>query len=273
MERTQTIRNLSIHYLCSLKHDQGPLIYFLHGFPDNAYVWQSLWEEVGEQFDWIAPHLPGVFNEEKISPTRYSLNNMVLDHLELLSGDELRDRQIVCVGHDLGGPVASELNEALGSRSKGLILLNSFSMKHFKKRVLDPTQLRKSSYMLLFQAGKTVEFLFKKNHKKALNKIYNMGGVSQNDKMRENSSQVFHGVRIYHQYMKNIFSKTSNKKNNNPKLMILGLHDPFITIPHLDEIESHYSNCKLRVLPVNHWPHRDPKNRVGKLICDFLETN
>ena len=76
--------------------------------------------------------------------------------------------------------------------------------------------------------------------------------------------------------MKNLISNVIKKdkvksKNENPKLMILGLHDPFITIPNMDEIDTYYSNCKLRVIPTNHWPHRDSSNRVGKLVCDFLE--
>jgi pimeloyl-ACP methyl ester carboxylesterase len=270
--RQNIFRNLPLHYLCSKSNNPDkPLLFFVHGFPDNAFVWEKLWGELEKDFDWMAPFLPGTYEAQKVPLKRYSLDKMVMDFMQLLGLEEFSKRKVIFIGHDLGGPIAAELNENMSSRSAGLVLINSFSFEHFKQRVKDPKQLRKSYYMLLFQTLNLPEVMFKLSHKKMLAKIYNAGRVCQNDDLRHNPPQVFQSIRIYRQFFKElVVKKLRPKKNQNKKMLILGLKDPFLTIPNLDEVNKYYSNAQLRVLPLSHWPHRSDPARIGKLVSNFI---
>ena len=233
-----SLRGIKTNYLASkLQFPQKPILVFIHVFPDNAYVWQYQWEELGKSYDWLAPFLPGTCESDKSIKKRFNVESLILDYLQILTQEKYNNRKIILIGHDLGGPIIDLLNESLGKRSLGVVYLNTFSLGHFKQRVLDPKQMRKSYYMLLFQVPKVPEFLMNKLTQKTLGRIYDLGGVNKDDELRHSIANVFRPIKLYRQYLRRILlNKQSKQENKNKKLLILGTKDPFITIPTLDAV-------------------------------------
>ena len=268
------LRSLKTSYLASpLQFPDKPVLVFIHGFPDNAHAWQYQWESLGQEFDWLAPFLPGTCDDQEFTSKRYRLESLVFDYLQILNTADYAHRSFVLIGHDLGGPIVDTLNDNLAQRCQGVIYINTFSLAHFKQRILDPKQIRKSYYIALFQVPKVPKFLMDKLTRKTLALIYNKGGVSKEDELRSNTAHVFKAIKLYKKYFQQLLKERSIiSTNKNKKLLILGTKDPFITIPSLDEVDKFYKNSELRVLPENHWLHRTRPERVNTMIKNFINT-
>lgn len=85
--------------------DDGPLVVFVHGWPERAISWRHQLRHFGE-LGWlaVAPDMRGYGNSSV--PTRhedYAIEHSVADMLELL--ESLGRDSAVWVGHDWGSPV------------------------------------------------------------------------------------------------------------------------------------------------------------------------
>ncbi len=91
------------HYLASGPED-GPLIIFVHGWPELSYSWRGQLPFFAERgFRAIAPDMRGYGKSSCYKRTEdYAQSEVVQDMLELL--DHLNAEQAIWVGHDWGAP-------------------------------------------------------------------------------------------------------------------------------------------------------------------------
>ena len=84
----------------------GPLVLFLHGWPESWYSWRHQLPAVAAAgFHGVAPDVRGYGDSDKPEAIEaYSMQTMVADYVGLL--DALGEETAVVVGHDWGAPMA-----------------------------------------------------------------------------------------------------------------------------------------------------------------------
>ena len=128
-----------------------PVLVFLHGFPEAAFVWDSLLLHFAKQenggYRCIAPNLRGF--EQSSAPvdvSAYRAKHLVQDMAAVI---ELEGGQIDClIAHDWGGAIAWNLAASQPQLMKKLVIINSPHPGTFLRELQQsPTQQAASAYM------------------------------------------------------------------------------------------------------------------------------
>ena len=139
---------------CLVAGDKGrPLMLFLHGFPEAAFVWEELLAHFSQPaqggYCCVAPNLRGYAGSS--SPTdvsAYRAKELVKD-VAALAHHFSPDSPMAClVAHDWGGAVAWNLANQKPEALQRLVILNSPHPGTFLRDLQsDPVQQRASDYM------------------------------------------------------------------------------------------------------------------------------
>lgn len=129
----------------------GPLVVFLHGFPESWYSWRHQLAALAPRFRVAAPDLRGYGESDKPAGVdAYALPELVADVVGLI--DALGERDAVVVAHDWGGAVAWQLAMERPERVRRLVVMNCPHPALFARHLREnPQQLLKSWYMFFFQ--------------------------------------------------------------------------------------------------------------------------
>jgi pimeloyl-ACP methyl ester carboxylesterase len=101
-------------------------VVLLHGVPTNALLWRRLGPTLSaEGFRAFAPDLPGFGKSGDPSSARYGIPDLARYLDQFIRGVGLRD--VVLVGHDIGGAVAQHFTASHPELVVGLVLVNSLT--------------------------------------------------------------------------------------------------------------------------------------------------
>lgn len=142
------VGNLKMHYVAS---GEGPLMVMIHGFPEFWYSWRHQIPAMSERFRVIAPDMRGYNQTEKpLGIGNYKLSVLMEDVRGLI--EALGEKKAVIVAHDWGGAVAWSFAMSYPEMTEKLIVMNCPPPRVMMKHVMrNPSQLRRSYYMFLFQ--------------------------------------------------------------------------------------------------------------------------
>ena len=125
----------------------APLLVFLHGFPEAAFVWDELLAHFSAQFLCVAPNLRGFAHSS--APTEveaYRAKYLVADVAALIAHFGGHARALVA--HDWGGAVAWSVAAQQPALLSQLVILNSPHPATFLRELLhNPAQQVASAYM------------------------------------------------------------------------------------------------------------------------------
>jgi pimeloyl-ACP methyl ester carboxylesterase len=144
---------------CRVAGPRGaPLLLFLHGFPEAAFVWDEMLARFGGQYRCVAPNLrgyPGSY--APADPKAYRANVVLGDLLGLIQQQAATPDTpaAAVIAHDWGGALAWGLAAVAPQTMQRLVILNAPHPGLFLNALRDdPTQQAASSYMnLLRQPG------------------------------------------------------------------------------------------------------------------------
>ena len=158
----QTFRGLPTGWLES-GNPTGPILFCLHGFPDDPTIWDRQAEAFKNDFQILRPFARGISPSEPSSVlSRYSTKAFALDCLSILKQiDATGKRPVVLLGHDLGAAHAWQLAPLLGPRLKGLVIFNGASLPQMAKRLRSSRQILKSWYIFAMQIPWLPETVFR----------------------------------------------------------------------------------------------------------------
>lgn len=132
-----------------------PVLLFLHGFPEAAFVWDALLEHFAQPehggYRCVAPNLRGF--ERSTSPqdvAAYRPKHLVQDIIALIDLETGgSDARLAClVAHDWGGAVAWNLTNQAATRLQRLAIINSPHPGTFLRELQhNPSQQFASAYM------------------------------------------------------------------------------------------------------------------------------
>ena len=126
----------------------APLLMFLHGFPEAAFVWDELLEHFGDRYRCVAPNLRGFGpSSAPAEPEAYRVKHLMADLDALI--DKLGSGPLeALVAHDWGGAVAWTFAALRPERMKRLAIINSPHPATFLRELkTNPDQRAASSYM------------------------------------------------------------------------------------------------------------------------------
>jgi pimeloyl-ACP methyl ester carboxylesterase len=125
----------------------APLLVFLHGFPEAAFVWDDLMLRLGDRWHCVAPNLRGY--EQSSAPDEveaYRAKHLVADISALI--DIYGGKLDALVAHDWGGAIAWNLAVQRPGAMRRLVIINSPHPATFLRGLQsDPEQQAASAYM------------------------------------------------------------------------------------------------------------------------------
>lgn len=139
---------------CRAAGERGrPLMVFLHGFPEAAFIWDTLLEHFAKPenggYRCIAPNLRGF--EQSSSPTevaQYKPQLLIQDVAELAKSENAPGHIDTLIAHDWGGAFGWGFANALPQSLTRLVILNSPHPGTFTRELRDnPAQQKASAYM------------------------------------------------------------------------------------------------------------------------------
>jgi epoxide hydrolase 4 len=167
---------------CRAAGERGrPVLMFLHGFPEAAFVWDELLEHFSRPenggYRCIAPNLRGY--EKSTQPTdvkQYRAKLLVQDIAALI---DLEGAPIEClVAHDWGGAVAWNLANQLPHLIRKLAIINSPHPGTFLRELKSNPKQQASSAYMNFLVRPDAEKLLRENDYRRLWEFFtNWGGA------------------------------------------------------------------------------------------------
>jgi pimeloyl-ACP methyl ester carboxylesterase len=164
----ETVAANGLRFHCARAGD-GPLMLFLHGFPEYWAMWRPMLEHFGAR-GWcaVAPDLRGYnLSEKPASVQDYRPKHLMADVLALAA--HYTKGKFVLVAHDWGGAVAWGVAIAHPQRLSRLVMLNSpHPYIVWRELCNNPAQQKASEYMLLFRLPKAERVLSENGYARLL---------------------------------------------------------------------------------------------------------
>jgi epoxide hydrolase 4 len=155
------VNGIRLHYVTAGK---GPLIVFLHGFPEFWYEWKDQLPEFGKDHRAVAPDMRGYnLSEKPVGVEHYQMKDLVEDVRAL--AEHLGYKKFILVGHDWGGGVAWSFAIAHPEYLEKLVIINCPHPAILARELAgNPAQQKASQYMLLFRSAQAEQTLSANNY-------------------------------------------------------------------------------------------------------------
>lgn len=170
---------------CHSSGERGrPVLLFLHGFPEAAFVWDGLQEHFSRPenggYRCIAPNLRGYAGSSAPAEvSAYRAKHLVQDLLALIDLETGGQPLAALVAHDWGGAVAWNLAALHPQRLQRLAIINSPHPGTFLRELRDnPAQQQASAYMNFLCRPDAAALLAKDDFRRLWPFFENMGAVN-----------------------------------------------------------------------------------------------
>ena len=140
---------VKLHYRASgARHAAGPMLLFLHGFPEFSGAWEGMLAHFGTTHFCVAPDLRGFGKSDKpLEVAAYGPAAQMSDIAAIIRHFG-RDKAII-IAHDWGGALAWGFAARHGAMVEKLIILNAPHAVPFARALVhDAAQQKASQYML-----------------------------------------------------------------------------------------------------------------------------
>jgi pimeloyl-ACP methyl ester carboxylesterase len=262
----------------------GPLMLFLHGFPEYWAMWRPMLEHFGAR-GWCAaaPDLRGYnLSEKPAAVEAYRAKHLMADVLAL-AAHYTRDK-FVLVAHDWGGAVAWGVAIAHPERLEKLVMLNSPHPYLFWRELChNPAQQRASEYMRFFRLEKAERVLSENGYARLLGAFSDLDDNSRKALVAAWSQPgaLTGGLNYYRASpmfppsaddpgAKKLQLKAEDFIIKVPTLVVWGERDTALLPGCIDGLDQVVPDLKLvRVPEASHWIAREQTARVIREIEAF----
>ncbi len=128
------LSELNMTTRCIEEGDQGPLLLFLHGNPDNADEWKRVMERLRDSYRCLAPDLPGYGRKGKTNELPASFDYSIASQVKylnaLLKAKDITER-LTLVVHDVGGMMGIPRAAENIGQLNGIVYTNSVAFVGF----------------------------------------------------------------------------------------------------------------------------------------------
>jgi pimeloyl-ACP methyl ester carboxylesterase len=270
----------------------GPLMLFLHGFPEFWYEWKAQLAEFARDHTVVAPDMRGHnLSSKPAGVEAYAMPHLVEDVRAL--ADHLGHRRFTLVGHDWGGAVAWAFAIRHPDRLDRLVIVNAPHPAVFARELRDnPLQQKASEYMLAFRSDKA-ERLLAENDYAALERIV-LADLLASGRFTEADRAMYReawarpdaltcGLNYYRAARVGPPARDGRPASGTlgtpggpttvttPTLVIWGERDTALLTGNLVGLEAHVPDLTIERIPDGtHWVIHEQPERVNRLIRGFL---
>ncbi|XP_047151348.1 epoxide hydrolase A-like isoform X2 [Vigna umbellata] len=162
--RTVNVNGINMHVA---EMGEGPLILFMHGFPDLWFSWRHQMKALASLgYRCVAPDLRGYGDTDvPASPTAYTSLHVVGDLVGLLDEVAGDNEKVFVIGHDWGAMIAWYLSLFRPERIRALVNMSvAFTPRNPKRKPLDTLRAVYGNdyYICRFQETGNIEAEFEK---------------------------------------------------------------------------------------------------------------
>ena len=278
------INGIRLHYVTS---GTGPLLIFLHGFPEFWYAWNAQLREFGEDYRAVAPDMRGYnLSEKPVDLESYQIRHLIADVHAL--ADHLGHKKFVLVGHDWGGAVAWAYAIAHPETLDKLVIVNAPHPGIFARELAkNPAQQKASEYMTFFQQPGAPEQMLSADNYAALVNIV-MGAGLESGAFTEQDKQAYlaawsqpgaltgglnyyRAARVGPMLAGNFAPDPARLTVNVPTLVIWGEQDTALLPGNLEGLDRFVPNLTVKRIPDgSHWVIHEKPQEINRLIREFL---
>ena len=266
---------IQFHYVTE---GSGPLMIFLHGFPEYWYSWRHQISEFSKNYKVVALDMRGYGQTDRPQGREnYTIDILVNDVKEVVSA--LGYKKCVLVGHDWGAIIAWYVAMNFESYIEKLIVMNVPHPQCYMEN-LNINQVLKSWYIWLFQLPKLPELYLKSRDYKWITDQFlgavNSEAFSQKDlnKYKENAAHpgaLTAMLNYYRNLPAEMMKKDVTPIIQIPTLMLWGENDPYTGKNSTLGTDQYVKNLDLKFLPnCSHWTQQDCPREVNQYMSDFL---
>ena len=281
-----------------------PVLVFLHGFPEGAFVWDGLLEHFSKTenggYRCVAPNLRG-FEKSSAPPevSAYRPKHLVQDIAALVAIetiDNTKGRQpLAClVAHDWGGAVAWNLANQLPQLMRKLVIINSPHPGTFLRELkTNPAQQQSSAYMNFLIREDAEKLLTDSDYARLFNFLtHEFSGDRPapwlTDTVKDQYRAVWsHGLRGGCNYYRSSPLRPPRPEDpaaaavdlpqsmltiTLPTLVVWGMDDAALPPVLIDGLEEYVPNLTLHKVPgATHWIIHEQPDMVIRYLGDFLQ--
>lgn len=279
------LQDVTLHVVQSGPED-GPLLLFLHGFPEFWYSWQkqlSYFANLGYRV--VAPDMRG-YNESS-KPSRvdsYQTHHLIEDVRQLVA--EYGRSRFTLIGHDWGGVVAWAFAAAHGDMLDKLIILNAPHPAVFARELLNkPAQQKASEYITFFRSPTAEPFLEGDGYGRLLHAFvireHNVLSAYEQELYLKAWSQpgaLTGGLNYYralHEPKRLAQMATEAPDSFTiqvPTLVIWGERDSALLAGNLEGLETYVPHLTIHRIPTaSHWVVHEESDQINATIHTFLQ--
>jgi epoxide hydrolase 4 len=276
------VNGIRLHYVTS---GTGPLILFLHGFPEFWYAWKNQLTDFGRDHQAVALDMRGFNLSDKPSDVSQYRLNILVEDIRAFAAHLSPGKKFVLVGHDWGGFVAWAFAAAHPQALAKLVIINAPHPTIFARLLTsDSAQQKASEYMEIFRSAQAEQILSANNFDILANKVMVFG--SQHGPLPEDKpayvkawSQpgALTGGLNYYRANRVSASPLADPANassfavNVPTLVIWGEKDPAMVPQNLDGLAEFVPQLTIKRLPeASHWLVHRQSAEVTAYIREFV---
>ena len=241
---------------------KGTTILLLHGFLENAFMWNEIASELAKRNRVVTIDLLGHGRSDCLG----YIHSMELfsETIEVVL-KQLRIRKCILIGHSLGGYIALAFAERNAHNVKGLCLLNSTSNEddHDRKQIRT-------------RANAMIQNNFTNMVRMSVTNLFSeesrMRYVDEIDKALKEALQT--SVQGYIAGQEGMKLRTNRNhvlaENNFKKLIVIGRKDPVLDV-ELSKEEAEKTNSKLVIFPDGHMSHIENTAKLITVLKSFTK--
>ena len=262
-------QGVKIHYV---KAGKGPLVVFVHGFPDYWYSWRHQIQGLQDESTVVALDTRGYnLSDKPQAEEQYDMSLLVSDVLAVIKNEGASKATLV--GHDWGGAICWSTAMAHPQVVEQLVIVNLPHMSCLVRELMaeDSKQHRASQYARTFQEKESHKFL----NATILSSIV----PTQTEQDRILYKEAFekssiNGLMNYYRrnYPREPYQIPQVPKIQMPVLQFHGLADKALLAPALNGTWEHLAkDWTLVTLPgVDHWAHVQQAEKVTQTMRWWL---
>jgi haloalkane dehalogenase len=266
----------------------GPAFVVLHGFPDNAHIYDDLIPHlVSAGRRTVAVDFLGFGASDKPAGALYSFPQQLGD-LEAVV-DALSLETIIPVGHDAGGPTAVNFALKHPGRTAAVTLINAFygdapgllvpefielfstkSLKALHMHFLSSPQ--QFAWLLGFQRDRMQVGLTEAQTARYTEFLGPI--IDHNFRQQPSAGPAF--AQMTYQLTDEVAANTARlvefRRSDVPLLLIWGRSDPYLHVTVAEYLRSQARHAALHGLDAGHWPQIDEPAAVARILLTGIPS-
>ena len=279
------VNGVRLHYAAA---GAGPLVLFVHGFPEFWYEWRHQLADFGRDHLAVAPDMRGYnLSSRPTEVAEYVVPKLVEDVRALV--ERLGHQRFTLVAHDWGGAVAWAFAMMHPGLLERLVVINAPHPAVFTRLLReDPAQQQASQYMLMLRSPQAEAALSADDHQALRQALGDVWVNRFDDEDRRMYLQAWSrpggltGGLNWYRAASTVPPAAGAPAGSPvaprtfpvidvPTLVIWGEQDRALTVANLDGLDRHVRNLTIRRVPDGtHWLVHEQPELITREIRAFM---